>query len=73
MTCEDVYDDVGTEERPRHFCQSDYLAALYGVDAQTAEGWRSQAAAAIIDARIDGAAKGDLALDPFHRRTSWTA
>ena len=25
------------------------------------------------DARIDGAAKGDLALDPFHRRTSWTA
>src|SRR5271166_1428256 len=25
------------------------------------------------DARVDGAAKGVLALDPFHRRTSWTA
>jgi hypothetical protein len=30
-----------------YFCQTDYLAALYGVDAQTAEGWRSQAAANI--------------------------
>ena len=25
------------------------------------------------DARVDGAAKGDLALAPLHRRTSWTA
>jgi predicted ATPase len=30
-----------------YFCQTDYLAALYGVDEQTAEGWRSQAAANI--------------------------
>ena len=25
------------------------------------------------DACVDGAAKGDLALDPFHCLTSWTA
>ena len=30
-----------------YFCQSDYLAALYGVVAQTAKGWRSQAAASL--------------------------
>ena len=31
-----------------YFCQTDYLAALYSVDAQTAEGCRSQAAATIV-------------------------